>query len=84
MNDNYENFKEQVRSQADIVKVVSDYVALKKKGPRYWGCCPFHSEKTPSFTVTPQKNLFHCFGCHAGGDVFNFIMKIENTTSPKL
>jgi len=83
MNDNYENFKEQVRSQADIVKVVSDYVALKKKGPRYWGCCPFHSEKTPSFTVTPQKNLFHCFGCHAGGDVFNFIMKIENTTFPE-
>lgn len=78
MNDVYESFKEQVRAQADIVKVVSEYVALKKKGGRYWGCCPFHGEKTPSFTVTPGKNLFHCFGCHVGGDVFNFVMKIEN------
>ncbi|HIU63625.1 MAG TPA: DNA primase, partial [Candidatus Avacidaminococcus intestinavium] len=83
MNEEYESFKEQVRSQADIVKVVSEYVDLKKKGNRYWGCCPFHGEKTPSFTVTPEKNLFHCFGCHAGGDVFNFVMKIENVTFPE-
>lgn len=83
MNDVYESFKEQVRAQADIVKVVSEYVALKKKGNRYWGCCPFHGEKTASFTVTPGKNLFHCFGCHAGGDVFNFVMKIENTSFPE-
>ena len=80
MNDVYESFKEQVRAQADIVKVVSEYVALKKKGGRYWVCCPFHGEKTPSFTVTPGKNLFHCFGCHVGGDVFNFVMKIENVS----
>ncbi len=83
MNDAYESFKEQVRAQADIVKVVSEYVALKKKGGRYWGCCPFHGEKTPSFTVTPGKNLFHCFGCHVGGDVFNFVMKIENVSFPE-
>ena len=83
MNDVYESFKEQVRAQADIVKVVSEYVALKKKGGRYWGCCPFHGEKTPSFTVTPGKNLFHCFGCHVGGDVFNFVMKIENVSFPE-
>lgn len=83
MNDVYESFKEQVRAQADIVKVVSEYVALKKKGGRYWGCCPFHGEKTPSFTVTPGKNLFHCFGCHVGGDVFNFVMKIENLSFPE-
>ena len=83
MNDAYESFKEQVRAQADIVKVVAEYVALKKKGGRYWGCCPFHGEKTPSFTVTPGKNLFHCFGCHVGGDVFNFVMKIENVSFPE-
>lgn len=83
MNDVYETFKEQVRTQADIVKVVSEYVALKKKGNRYWGCCPFHGEKTASFTVTPDKNLFHCFGCHVGGDVFNFVMKIENISFPE-
>ena len=83
MNDEYESFKEQVRAQADIVKVVSEYVNLKRKGGRYWGCCPFHGEKTPSFSITQEKNLFHCFGCHAGGDVFNFIMRIENVTFPE-
>ena len=83
MEDIYENFKEKVREQADIVKIVSDYIPLKKKGGRFWGCCPFHGEKTASFTVTPDKNLFHCFGCHAGGDVFSFIMKIENVSFPE-
>lgn len=83
MKEKYENFKEQVRSQADIVRVVSQYVALKKKGGRYWGCCPFHSEKTPSFTVDESKGLFHCFGCGAGGDVFTFVMKEENISFPE-
>ncbi len=83
MKEKYENFKEQVRSQAEIVRVVSQYVALKKKGGRYWGCCPFHSEKTPSFTVDESKGLFHCFGCGAGGDVFTFVMKEENVTFPE-
>ncbi len=74
----FENFKEQVRHEADIVRIISEYVPLKKKGGRYWGCCPFHGEKTPSFTVDEGKGLFHCFGCGAGGDVFSFIMKQEN------
>ena len=73
-----DNFKEQVRAAADIVEVVSSYVALKKKGSKLWGCCPFHGEKTPSFTVDAEKGFFYCFGCHEGGDVFKFIMKIEN------
>lgn len=78
MSEEFESFKEQVRSSADIVDVVSGYVTLKKRGNNYWGCCPFHGEKTPSFAVNPQKNFFYCFGCHTGGDVFRFIMKIEN------
>lgn len=72
------DFKEQVRSHANIVEVVSAYVALKKRGRKHWGCCPFHGEKTPSFTVDEERNLFYCFGCHEGGDVFKFIMKSEN------
>lgn len=78
MSSEYESFKEQVRSTADIVETVSAYVPLKKRGQNYWGCCPFHGEKTPSFTVNPAKNMFYCFGCHEGGDIFKFIMKIEN------
>ena len=76
----FDDFKEQVRSQANIVDIVSEYVPLKKRGSSYWGCCPFHGEKTPSFSVSPDKNFFYCFGCHAGGDIFSFIMKIENCT----
>lgn len=72
------DFKEQVRSHANIVEVVSGYVALKKKGRKHWGCCPFHGEKTPSFTVDEEKDFFYCFGCHEAGDVFKFIMKSEN------
>lgn len=82
MREKYENFKETVRAQADIVRIISEYVPLKHKGGRYWGCCPFHGEKTPSFTVDGSKGLFHCFGCGAGGDVFNFIMKQENLSFP--
>jgi len=74
----YDDFVERVRSESDIVAAISDYVALKKKGNRYWGCCPFHSEKTPSFSVLPEKGFFYCFGCHAGGNVFKFISMIEN------
>ncbi|MBR2220472.1 MAG: DNA primase, partial [Phascolarctobacterium sp.] len=72
------DFKEQVRNHANIVEVVSGYVALKKKGRKHWGCCPFHGEKTPSFTVDEEKGFFYCFGCHESGDVFKFIMKSEN------
>ena len=78
MSVDFNDFKEQVRGSADIVDVVSGYVALKKRGHNFWGCCPFHGEKTPSFSVNPEKNMFYCFGCHEGGDVFKFIMKIEN------
>ena len=66
--------------RADIVELVSRYVPLKKSGSRYWGCCPFHHEKTPSFSVTPDLNLYYCFGCKAGGNVIQFIMEMEKLT----
>lgn len=69
---------EEIREKADIVEVISGYTALKKKGKNYLALCPFHSEKTPSFTVSQEKQLFHCFGCGQGGNVFTFLMKIEN------
>ncbi|MGE5552468.1 MAG: DNA primase [Betaproteobacteria bacterium] len=71
-----------VREANDLVEVVSGYVRLKRAGHTYKGLCPFHSEKTPSFTVSPDKQLFYCFGCQAGGNVFHFIMKIENLDFP--
>ena len=69
---------EEVRSKNDIVDVVSQYVRLTKKGNSYFGLCPFHNEKTPSFSVTPGKQMYYCFGCGAGGNLFNFIMYYEN------
>ena len=69
---------EDVRLRADIVEVISEYVSLQRKGKNYWGLCPFHSEKTPSFTVTPEKQMFYCFGCNVGGNIFSFVMKKEN------
>ncbi len=78
MAGDFENFKEQVRDAADIVEVISGYVTLNKRGQNFWGCCPFHGEKTPSFSVNPGRNMFYCFGCHEGGDIFKFIMKMEN------
>ena len=69
---------DRVFAAADIVEVVSDYVTLKRKGVNYQACCPFHNEKTPSFSVSSDKQFFHCFGCGAGGDVITFVMKIEN------
>ena len=74
---------EEVRSKNDIVDVVSQYVRLTKKGNSYFGLCPFHNEKTPSFSVTPGKQMYYCFGCGAGGNVFNFIMEYENQTFPE-
>lgn len=71
---------ETVRLRSDIVEVVSRHVQLKKKGKYYTGFCPFHQERSPSFTVTPDKQIFHCFGCNAGGNVFKFLMLIENLT----
>lgn len=75
---NMDDFIEKLRSEADITSVISEYVPLKKKGRNYWGCCPFHHEKTASFSVTPDKGFFYCFGCQAGGNVFNFLMRVEN------
>ncbi len=69
---------DEVRARNDIVEVVSQYVTLRPAGKTYKSLCPFHSEKTASFTVSPERQLFHCFGCGAGGDVFTFIMKVEN------
>ncbi|MBI5892202.1 MAG: hypothetical protein HZB79_00880 [Deltaproteobacteria bacterium] len=69
---------DEIRERADIVQIVSEYVSLKKAGRNHKGLCPFHSEKTPSFTVSEDKQIFYCFGCHAGGDVFAFLMKHEN------
>ncbi len=66
--------------RADIVELASRYVPLKRNGSRYWGCCPFHHEKTPSFTVSPGVNLYYCFGCKAGGNVIQFIMEMEKLT----
>lgn len=73
-----EDVLSEVRARSDIVEVISGYVALKQAGRTYKGLCPFHTEKTPSFVVSPEKQLFHCFGCGAGGDVFSFVMKAEN------
>lgn len=70
-------FIEELRNQTDIVRIVSEYVTLKKRGANYLACCPFHSEKTPSFNVHPGKGIFKCFGCGAAGDVFGFVMRID-------
>src|SRR2546428_3105948 len=71
------SFAEKVKQQADIVRVVGEYVRLKKTGKDFSGVCPFHQEKTPSFTVSPLKQIFYCFGCGKGGDVYNFVMDME-------
>ncbi len=68
----------EIRSRNDIVDIISQYVVLKRKGRNYFGLCPFHNEKSPSFSVSPDKQIFKCFGCNVGGDVFRFIMKVEN------
>ena len=69
---------EEIRNSNDIVDIISQYVVLKRSGRNYFGLCPFHKEKSPSFSVSPDKQIFHCFGCGAGGNVFHFISKIEN------
>ena len=73
-----EEVVEEVRLRTDVVEVISDYVSLQRKGKNYWGLCPFHSENTPSFTVNPEKQMFYCFGCNIGGNIFSFVMKKEN------
>ena len=78
-----QTFIDELRRQADIVRIISDYVSLKKKGANWMACCPFHQEKTPSFSVNPSKDIFFCFGCQKGGSVFNFVMEIERVSFPE-
>jgi DNA primase len=78
-----QTFIDDLKRQADIVRVVQDYVQLKKKGANWMACCPFHKEKTPSFSVSPAKEIFYCFGCHKGGSVFTFVMEIERVAFPE-
>ncbi len=77
-----ENIIDEVRERTDIVAVVSDHVVLKKTGKNFKGLCPFHTEKSPSFSVSPEKRIYHCFGCGAGGNVFKFLMEIQHITFP--
>jgi DNA primase len=77
------SFADRVKQQADIVRVIGEYVRLKKSGQNFTGLCPFHGEKTPSFAVHPVKQIFHCFGCGKGGDVFTFVMEMEKCPFPE-
>jgi len=77
------SFADKVKQQADIVRVVGEYVRLKKSGQNFTGLCPFHSEKSPSFAVHPVKQIYHCFGCGVGGDVFQFVMEMEKCAFPE-
>ena len=72
-----ENKIEEIRATANAVEIISEYVQLRKRGKNYVGLCPFHNEKTPSFTVSDEKQIFHCFGCHTGGNIFKFLMEYK-------
>jgi DNA primase len=78
-----ERLLEELKARLDIADVISDYVELKRADQNYKGLCPFHSEKTPSFMVSPDKQIFHCFGCGVGGNVIHFVMKYENLSFPE-
>ena len=78
-----EELVEEVRAKNDIVEVISGYLKLQKKGGNHWACCPFHNEKTPSFSVSGSRQMFHCFGCGVSGNVYTFIMKYENYSFPE-
>src|SRR5262245_50492444 len=73
----------EIRDRASIIEVISDYVTLRKVGRNFTGLCPFHAEKSPSFTVSEEKGIFHCFGCRAGGSVFQFLMQYDHLTFPE-
>jgi len=74
---------QEVSNRMDAIAVASEYVQLEKKGGRFWACCPFHQEKTGSFTVNPEMKTYYCFGCHKGGTVINFLMEMEKFTFPE-
>ena len=78
-----EQLVEEIRARNDIVDVLSGYMKLQKKGGNYWACCPFHNEKTASFSVSQNKQMYHCFGCGVSGNVYTFIMKYENYSFPE-
>src|SRR5438876_6365649 len=77
------SFADRVKQQADIVRVIGEYVQLKRAGQNFRGLCPFHAEKSPSFAVHPTKQIYHCFGCGVGGDVFKFVMEMEKCAFPE-
>src|SRR3954469_3041087 len=77
------SFADRVKQQADIVRIIGEYVRLRKTGQNFTGLCPFHSEKTPSFAVHAVKQIYHCFGCGAGGDVFKFVMEVDKCDFPE-
>jgi DNA primase len=77
------SFADRVKQQSDIVRVIGEYVRLKKSGQNFSGLCPFHQEKTPSFSVSPVKQMYYCFGCGKGGDVFQFVMELEKSPFPE-
>src|SRR5512135_1471621 len=79
-----ENIIDQIQTRKDIVEVISRYIPLVKAGRNYKAPCPFHHEKTPSFMVSPDKQIYHCFGCGAGGNVFSFLMRQENMEFPEV
>ena len=79
----YDDTLEEIKNSIDIVELISEYVHLKKAGQNWKGLCPFHTEKTPSFMVSPAKQIFHCFGCGAGGDIFTFLTRYETLTFPE-
>ncbi len=79
----HDNTLEDIKNRLDIVDLISEYISLKKAGQNWKGLCPFHTEKTPSFTVSPAKQIFHCFGCNTGGDIFSFLTRYENLTFPE-
>src|SRR5579863_1237368 len=74
---------EQIRAANDIVEVIGTYIPLKRAGANFVALCPFHKEKSPSFNVNPQRQIFHCFGCHKGGDVFGFVKEYESVEFPE-
>ena len=78
-----EELVEEVRTRNDIVDVIGSYVKLQKKGSSYFGLCPFHNEKSPSFSVSGDKQMYYCFGCGAGGNVISFLMQYENLSFPE-
>ena len=77
-----QRFLDELTARSDIVDVVGSYVSLQPRGSEYWGCCPFHSERTPSFHVRPDQQMYYCFGCKKGGGVINFVMELENLSYP--